>query len=260
MRIISLIVALLFFLSVNLYAGTRDKENQDDIYLKYGSQHPSVIKLEGTGINDNVFLGSGVVIKPQIILTAAHIAKKVKSSYVLCPLSNNKIKVSKYIYPKEFLENTWNGNGYDIAVGYLLEPITLKEYPILYEKNDEIERECSLSGFGISGTFDEGLSISDAQKRAGTNRICFIEEEVLICSPKDLDTHLEFIIAPGDSGGGLFIDNKLAGINSIIFTYGKGIPICNRETYTGHTRISKHKQWILDSIDLLENSHIFSQE
>ena len=63
---------------------------------------------------------------------------------------------------------------------------------------------------------------------------------------------MEFIICPGDSGGGLFIDKKIAGINScVIATDGKP-----NSTYTdegGHTRISQHLDWIHSVLESEKN-------
>ena len=56
-------------------------------------------------------------------------------------------------------------------------------------------------------------------------------------------TELEFLISPGDSGGGLFIDQKLAGIHSYVYaTDGKsdsdyGDVGCS-------TRVSDYIEWI----------------
>jgi secreted trypsin-like serine protease len=57
---------------------------------------------------------------------------------------------------------------------------------------------------------------------------------------------LEFLIASGDSGGGLFIDNKLAGIHSCVMTVGKN-PQSKYGEESGHTRISNFIEWIEDN-------------
>jgi hypothetical protein len=59
-------------------------------------------------------------------------------------------------------------------------------------------------------------------------------------------TSLEFLIASGDSGGGLFIDGKLAGINSCIMAVN-GSPKSDYRTESGHTRISINLDWILEN-------------
>ena len=60
---------------------------------------------------------------------------------------------------------------------------------------------------------------------------------------KNNHTELEFCAANGDSGGGLFIDNKLAGINSMVLAADKKTNSDYGDECT-HTRISSYKSWI----------------
>jgi len=59
---------------------------------------------------------------------------------------------------------------------------------------------------------------------------------------------MEFLIASGDSGGGLFIDKKLAGITSCVMTTD-GNTDSNYNDERGHTRISQHINWIESTIN-----------
>jgi len=121
-------------------------------------------------------------------------------------------------------------------------------YPDLYETEDEVGKLCSISGYGFYGTFDTGAISSDENGRAGTNMIDYIDNDLLICSPSrpDRTTELEFIIATGDSGGGLFIEGRLAGINSCVLARDNK-PNSSYTDESGHTRISKYKEWIRDN-------------
>ena len=56
-------------------------------------------------------------------------------------------------------------------------------------------------------------------------------------------TELEFLIGSGDSGGGLFLDGKLAGINSCVLAIDKK-PNSTYSDESGHTRVSKYIDWI----------------
>jgi secreted trypsin-like serine protease len=54
---------------------------------------------------------------------------------------------------------------------------------------------------------------------------------------------MEYGIAPGDSGGPLFVDGRLAGINS----YTASPRSYTRSQYgeeSGHTRIAVYRDWI----------------
>ena len=64
-------------------------------------------------------------------------------------------------------------------------------------------------------------------------------------------TTLEFMICPGDSGGGLFIDNKLAGINSFIYAKD-GNANANYNDSGCCTRISVYTDWIEDTKKIIE--------
>ena len=68
---------------------------------------------------------------------------------------------------------------------------------------------------------------------------------MIVCSVQGTknQTSLEYLIGHGDSGGGLFIDKKLAGIHSCIYT-GDGKLDSSYKDYSAHTRISIHKNWI----------------
>jgi hypothetical protein len=77
---------------------------------------------------------------------------------------------------------------------------------------------------------------------------------MLVTSVRDgKKTSLEFLISHGDSGGGLFINNQLAGIHSGIMTEDKDKNLnSDYKDFAAHTRISLHKAWIESMIEKLE--------
>ena len=242
----------LVLLCGTLNAGTIDPQKRDNDYIEYGNKHECVVKIEGIQNNDLKFFGSSVIIEENIILTAAHLSKDCKSAHII--YKDNPVKVTLFIYSKEYDENKIGGNGFDISIGLLKEKVKLNFYPELYKDHNEINKICSISGFGITGNLDTGAIISDGKKRAGSNIIFQIENELLICSTKDRpNTQLEFMISSGDSGGGLFINKKLAGINSCIYTNG-GKLNSDRNTLSMHTRISKHYNWITKVIEEIKDA------
>lgn len=233
----------LFLISTGIYAGTVDPHKEDKIYVKYAEQFPTVGKLCGTYADGTQFCASAVAISDRWILTAAHVVKNANKCFIT--INNKKICVSKFIYKKEFDLDILCEN--DIAVGCCEENIGLLNYPELYSDSDEIDKKCEISGFGITGTFISGAIRSDDKKRAGTNTIDRIYNDTLVCTPshraeKDY-TDKEFIIASGDSGGGLFINGKLAGINSLIMATDRN-PDSSYTDESCHTRVSVFKEWI----------------
>lgn len=246
--ILFLIVSLL---SINsILGGTIDPEIPDSKYIEYAKKFIYIGKLCGKTDDNKTYCASAVAIKPKWIITAAHVVGNSKT----CTLTINskKIPVSKIISHKDFNEN--NFGTYDIAIGKCDEDIGLNFYPDLYDKTDEVNKICSISGFGLHGTFVTGANKSDDKQRAGSNIIDSIDRQLLICSPSKgrNKTALEFLICSGDSGGGLFIENRLAGINSCVLAIDKK-PDSTYGDESGHTRISIHRDWILENIELNED-------
>jgi hypothetical protein len=233
------------FLSIFSIAGTIDPHTSDQKYIDYGAKFHSVVKLccfDGKGMS----CGSAVVIDPHWIITAAHVVENCHSWTV--NIGENKYNIKNMIMHKDYDTNVF---GYaDIALGYIEDPIDLDFYPSIYEEDDEIGKLCSISGWGFTGTFNSGTKKHDGLRRAGSNFIDKIERHVLICSPSkrhQKPTELEFLICSGDSGGGLFIDNRLAGINSSVIGYdGSSNSTYNDESC--HTRVSLYKEWIRETI------------
>lgn len=234
------------------YSGTIDPNIPDDKYIEYGAKFNSVVRLScidnktilSTG-GDNMSWGSAVVVDPHWIITAAHVVKESHDWSVSFEEKQHKIK--KILIHPEYKTNVFGYN--DIALGYLEEKITLEYYPALYQDSDEVGKTCSLAGYGFTGTFETGITHSDDKKRAGSNIVDRKERKILICSPsrKNKKTELEFLIANGDSGGGLFIDDKLAGIHSSLMARD-GTSNSSYSDESSHTRISLFCGWINETM------------
>lgn len=245
-----LIVVILF--SNTLFAGTIDSKKTDAEYIEYGQKHECVVKLLGHMSDDKntPYVASCVMINQYYALTAAHVVQGTVTQYVIykgIPYTCLITAIHSDFDPQKIGYN-------DIAILRLNQPIKLDFYPDLYTNNDEVKKICSISGFGHTGTLTSGYNRQkdDGKKRAGSNIIHSLEKHLLICSTTDLPTSMEFLICPGDSGGGLFIDKKLAGINSCVFA-DDGKTDSNYGDNSGHTRISIFADWIKESIRNIEN-------
>ena len=243
------LLAIFFIFSGISLGGTIDPSNKDSDYIHYGQNSYYIGQIIGLTHDNEPYYGSGVAYQDNIILTAAHVLNATKSQEFI--INNSKFKIIKFIIHNKYNHNTFGY--YDIAIAKLDNKIGFEWYPSLYEKRDEVGKICSLSGFGMTGSFATGAVISDKNKRAGSNMIDSVDRGLLTCTPsiKFNKTSLEFIIAPGDSGGGLFIDNQLAGIHSCVMAIGKKAN-SGYGTESGHTRISDHVTWIRNSHKLLE--------
>jgi len=232
-----IILCVLIVFCGDIKAGTILDYVPDVKYVSYGKNIDCIVKVIGKQNDKSSSEFSGVIIDPHWMLTSAHtIENKLKFSFIL---SDGKIIAIDdiYVHPK------FNPNEFcsvDVALCYFKEKIKISFIPELYESDDEIGKIACISGFGITGTGLTGAIKWDNKKRAGSNFIDSIEKNMLICSMSNRNervTALEFCISPGDSGGGLFIDKKLAGINSFVIHKHKSLK-SKYGDMSGHTRIS----------------------
>lgn len=237
-------ILIIGFLFGNCLAGTRNPDVDDTKYIEYGAKFECVLSIYGIEKDGGMFAASCVAINPEWVLTAAHVVKNAKHCGVSISESEIII-VDEIICHKDFQDVFGIG---DIALCRLKKPLNMSFYPQLYSDTDEVGKVCSIAGFGATGTFITGQIDSDGKRRAGSNIIDGVEKDMLLCSPEISNiTSLEFLIATGDSGGGLFIDGKLAGINSCVIATSKR-PNSVYGDESGHTRISKFIPWIREKI------------
>ena len=231
------------------FGGTIDPNTPDSKYVEYGAKFNFVLKICGKDIHQKMFCASAVAIKPKWIITAAHVVENSDTCFVT--VKDKKICVNKVIYHDKYNDNSFGQ--YDIALGETEEDLNLDFYPDFYTDNNEVGKVCSISGFGLTGSFNTGITFSDNKRRAGSNVIDSIHRHLLICTPSRSNrTELEFIIGSGDSGGGLFIGNKLAGINSCVIASDRK-PDSTYTDEAGHTRVSLYVDWINKTIEEEEN-------
>ena len=244
-------VFVFLFFCFNCIAGTIHPDIEDSKYIEYGKKFTYIYRLCGTYEDDTLFCASSVAIDPHFLLTAAHVVKEAKTCIVKNDAGDKLYNATDIIINKDFEDRNFGFN--DIAIIYINNKLDIDFYPELYEESDEVGKTCTLSGYGLTGTFNTGSIKSDNIKRAGSNKINRAENELLICEASNIDrTALEFLISSGDSGGGLFIGNKLAGINSCVIAADKK-PNSNYGDESGHTRISLYRKWIKTIIERKNN-------
>jgi hypothetical protein len=77
----------------------------------------------------------------------------------------------------------------------------------------------------------------------------------LFCdASKHNKTALELLIAPGDSGGGLFIGNSLAGLASFVAAQQGEKADSNYGDLAAFARVSTHADWIESEIQKYERT------
>jgi hypothetical protein len=266
MRIFTIYALVLLFLLSMLNTakgGTRDPETPDEKHLEFGKKFIGVLKIRADVLVDKIIVNgvtipvdkdnplatvthhaSAVAISPHWILTAAHVIENTRNQIIDIDGTEFPLQ-AVFVHPK--YETDVYGY-YDIALGYSSRDLGLDFYTQLHDTDDELGQHATIAGFGWHGTFATGAKEYDGKRRAGSNRITEIERGVLICDAVSSNkTALEYLICPGDSGGGLFIGNKLAGINSFLIAEDKK----PNGTYTdmaAFTRISLHTGWLQKQI------------
>jgi hypothetical protein len=236
-------------------AGTRDPDVADTKYQEFGAQFPFVLRIRVyKNLEDDKKLfatGSAVAIRPHWVLTAAHVLEHGVDGGSIYKTAENKDGwlIDRFVVHKDFKDELvgWH----DIALCRLQHDLGLEFYPGLYARNDEPGQPITLAGWGATGTFSTGFTHFDDKRRAGSNKIDGIDRGVLVCSPeKAHKTALEFLFCPGDSGGGVFIGNDLAGIVSFITgPKENGAPKARYGDTGSSTRISLYRDWIHATID-----------
>ncbi len=249
----------------------------DHINLANQSQYDSVgvVKLGGTAIDS-----SGILIAPNWVLTAAHTIPSGNAGATDTWTFGSEIRLIE----DSFRNPNFNGqiaNGYDIALHKLASPITTITPAQLYTgaASDLIGDTLTYVGYGQSGTGSTGATLPWGTKRAGVNiaeqlgytinpggvneavytgQMLFADMDDPPGGPQfgnplgsTIPINLEYLIALGDSGGGLFVEqggqHYVAGVHSTIFdfdpqgTFGYG-------DIMGSTTIEQSLAWILGMI------------
>jgi hypothetical protein len=239
-----LLFASIAFAVVASFAGTMLPEKDDSEYVAYAKKFPYVAVLKcRSGETGESQVASCVLIDGRWAVTAAHVVDGMNEWVVVT--DDGKQHVIEGVSIHADYRRGKHGAG-DLAICRSKDDFGLPWYPPLYEGSDERGRVASIAGFGAVGTFRDGRTKPcDGVRRAGSNVVDEAGEGYLVCTAGgDRTTSLEFLIAPGDSGGGLFIGNRLAGVNSYVSTFGKSPPRGVHGDHSGHTRISDYRDWI----------------
>jgi len=243
----------LLFCSI-VKGGTIDPNTPDSKYLEFGQKFKSVVRIcakynDIKNHQSKSNYGSAVVIDKHWIVTSAHIVKQCESAIII--VDNKEYCLEKVIIHKDFDPNIFGCH--DIALGFSKNEIPCENIPELYTDTDELGKFCVIAGYGITGTFNSEMRISDGKKRGGTNIIhgIVLKEQLLVCNPSRPNdkskTDLEILICNGDSGGGLFIDEKLAGIHYCVSANDDKAD-SDYDDDSCHVRVSSYVDWIKKNI------------
>ncbi|NES02161.1 MAG: S1 family peptidase [Okeania sp. SIO2F4] len=257
------------------HAGTIRHDRPDEQYTSLANLFPSVGYLD-TKFSSDEGVCSATLIDPSYILTAAHCIDANDESLLNASFWADGIP---YSVTNTTAHRGWFSSdrdftaGYDIAVLRLETPVLHLPSAPLFRGFDEPEQIGTYVGFGATGNgFTGYLPNTKGTKRAGQNivelgsslglsdSLLFSDFDHPLTSdftkPDTIPLDLEYTIAPGDSGGGLFINGHVAGVNS--FGWGRNDGLNNSSYYdvAGSTRVSSHIDWIYGAMWAMETLEI----
>jgi secreted trypsin-like serine protease len=239
----------------------RDDRTQSQ-YLNLASQaiYGSVGRIDET-TSSSAYIGSGTLIAPNWVLTAGHMVSGATG--LKFTVGGSTYSASSWVY-----HPLWNGNlslGYDIGLAQLSTSVTNINPATRYTGSSELGKTGTMVGYGMTGTGKTGATTFDGKKRAAQNVIDGTYNSTGRILAVDFDNpknkrdnvygsstplNLEGLIAPGDSGGGLFINSAsgplLAGVTSFGAAWDGKVD-SDYGDIGGFMRVSKLNSWI-DSI------------
>lgn len=267
--IASLLVAAL---SVPVTAGIIRHDTPDSMYTEFAKD----AAFNGVGLiafdtADSSYTCSGTVINKNWVLTAGHCVNDAKAMSFYLPSETGWrfYEASSWVAHENY-SDTGLLNGWDIGLMHFDSDFDVAPAQ-LYSGSSEWLNPMASVGFGATGNGYTGITGIDYERRAGTNIIddlwslegsgdqiiwadfdhptdpSFNLFDFMGYSFDDFASVLEIIAAPGDSGGGVFIEEAgqiyLAGIHSFGGDYN-GDGIWGYGDAFGSTRVSSFIDWI----------------
>ena len=234
---------LIFIISVKLYScGNFVTQQQSRLSISGGEvidsqEFPSVIMLYNEMTHT---VCTGTFVTHDTVLTAAHCIgensdeyKEVQHSIRLWEstvvngvpsFQGTKASVSVHIHPQWISESKRKVvNQFDLGI-VLFPPNTATEVASLAHQSPRSQEKVTIVGYGLPGYLADGseASVKVGTKRKGVNRIAGLFQGLIYIkdfSQKGPDEGISELngwarTAPGDSGGPMFIDQKLVGITA----------------------------------------------
>lgn len=232
------------------------------LYRDEAAFYPMVGQVTGSGFN-----GSGVMISDRWILTAGHIAQSKKTGGTFMVGGVSRTIQDTVIHPS--FASSSGSYSHDLGLLYLSESIGTASPAAMLRLDPAasiIGKEATYVGFGFTGTGQTGAQSTLIELRAFTNKIEFYGRQYRLTDTSfvsDFDdpdglynrldsvratTRLEGAVAPGDSGGGVFITENgvryLVGINSYTGYVQPGTDNSRYGGISGAVDLQQFHSWI----------------
>jgi len=259
-------------------AGVRRDDVADSSFVnlgadpRYASVGRFLYSVDGSG-----FIASGVLISPNWVLTAAHVVQG--NNFLGAGVTGMNFTlfsgVNSFVYSAaQWIPHPgWAATSGSVLAGFDIGLVRLSTSvsgftPVTLYPSDSVPIQAgTIVGFGATGTGLTGFQNGTAgTKRAGQNMVEATGDGVTISSNVlfvDFDRPgvpaesviggsaplaLEYLSAPGDSGGGLFVtegvNTYLLGITSFGWGYTDGVANSDYGDLAGFTSTRAFQSWI----------------
>ena len=218
----------------------RRHDVDDAQYLVAAEIYPACFDLIESGD------GVGTLIRPDWLITAAHVAKVlVDERRTQIPGPNGPLGIARIVIHPQWADDTD-----DVALIQLTQPVRGVRPIALYEDTDEVGQEVIFVGRGDIGTGLTGETPTDRRLRAATNTIIDADAHWISFRfnrpGEEGVTELEGISGSGDSGGPAFIRQGealvIAGISSYQDEGNHRLGQYGVEEF--YARVSSYRSWI----------------
>lgn len=230
---------ILATVSAAAVAGTIDDGISDGSYLRYADGFADyTVALHAINAYDKTQIASATLIDDRHALTVAHVVNDCKD--VVLKSGTESWQIEEVMIHGEWKDELGE---YDIAVLRSSRPFGRRFYPPLASRRHRPGSVVSIAGYGLTGMMSRGYDRVDERLRAGTNTIERHEQHMIVCGIRRGTSPMEFGIAPGDSGGPVFCDGELVGLNHA--TMADRGPLRSREGEEScHIEVFQFVPWI----------------
>lgn len=220
-------------------------DRDDALYKALGAKYRAVGQV-ATG-------GEGVLIRPQWVLTAAHVGESLGPFGRYVSFGGERYEISKVILHPEWVNRGGIASRRDIALLKLDRPVKGLEPVLLYPKADEAGKVVTFVGRGWTGTGVTG-PVRDLGRdlRGATNKVDEVNGTSIrmVFDAPPGGTDLEGISGPGDSGGPALLEagGKLYTLGVSSTNSGGEGEHCTYGTTETYARVSTSREWIEGAI------------